>query len=148
MTVPTLVRSLRDGGVNDGAITVLGLPLQLRAQVIEGVVDVRSPRHEHPRLLLQRLNPIVLLIADLVDVDAFEFDYVLLELLDALLEVHAPVVGDDGSIVLVAVNSYREYSRASMAVSRSCRSAEASSKCFILSGPTTWQSVRPCHQGV
>jgi hypothetical protein len=82
------------------SIPELGEAVHLRTNGEEGALDPWSPRLECFRRRLEHSDAFVALILDLDVADHFEVADALLQLGDALGEVAAPVVGDDGGGVL------------------------------------------------
>jgi len=66
---------------------VLGQPLHLHAKVVDRSIDKETPRREFLNLRFHRFNSIVALITDLVDVDELKIFLVMLQILEAILEV-------------------------------------------------------------
>jgi hypothetical protein len=79
---------------------VPGQPPDFRAEVVDRSVDEGAPLRDTLHLGLHRLDPIVALIADLVDADELEIRLTVLQILETILEVRTPVVGDGGGVVL------------------------------------------------
>lgn len=75
---------------------------ELQAGVLHELIHRRLPGLQIPRRHLHGLHAVVPLVADLVDADELEVAHPQLELGDAVVEVGAPVVGDDCGRVLAA----------------------------------------------